>query len=106
MYGYYGQGVSVATAVLPTGWEDRVVPIPRTDADPSEAVCLEPHDLVISKLVAGREKDLSLASALLREGLVDERTLHDRADLIPRPGAVQERVHGFIRRCSMNLNRP
>lgn len=100
MYGYYAQGVSIATAVLPTGWQDRVVPFLRSDAHPSEAVCLDPHDLVIAKLVAGREKDLSFASALLREELIHEATLHERADLILRPGAVKERIHGLIRRCS------
>lgn len=65
MYGYYGQGVSIATAVLPAGWEDRVVPFRRPDADPSQVVCIDP-----------------------------------RADLVDRPRAVQERVHGFIRRCA------
>jgi hypothetical protein len=27
-YGYYAQGVSVSTAVLPAGWRDRLVPTP------------------------------------------------------------------------------
>jgi hypothetical protein len=100
MYGYYGQGVSITTAVLPEGWEDRVIPFLRPDGDPSTARCIDAHDLVVAKLVAGREKDLSFASALLRERLVEEAVLHDRVDLIPRPKAIQERVHRFIRRCS------
>lgn len=57
MNAYYAQGVAVGTATLPDGWEDRVVAYERRDAEPSRAVCLEPHDLVVSKLVAGREKD-------------------------------------------------
>ena len=38
--------MSVSTAVLPAGWEERVVPYERADALPSRAVCLEAHDLV------------------------------------------------------------
>lgn len=100
MYGYYGQGVTIATAVLPEGWRERVVPFERADAARSTAVCIEAHDLVVSKLVSGREKDLSFASALIREGLIDPDVLHERAVLIPRPSAVQERVRAFVRRCA------
>lgn len=100
-FGYYGQGVSVTTAVLPEGWQDRVVPFDRADADPSAAVCLEAHDLVISKLVAGREKDLSFAAALIREQLVDVDTLLERAGAIDRPEGVRERVRGYVRRCAL-----
>jgi hypothetical protein len=62
MYAYYAQGVEVSTAILPDGWHDRVVPfVPTsaepTSAEPATAVCLEPHDLVVSKLAAMREKD-------------------------------------------------
>jgi hypothetical protein len=34
-------------------------------------LCLSPVDLAISKLAAGRKKDLSLVTAMLRHGLVD-----------------------------------
>jgi hypothetical protein len=99
-FGYYGQGVSVHTAVLPAGWQDRVVPFDRPDAEPSAAVCVEAHDLVISKLVAGREKDLTFTTALLRERLVDEGILIERAGVIDRPEAVRQRVRSQIRRCA------
>jgi hypothetical protein len=33
-HGYYGQGVGLATATLPQGWRDRLVPFHRADADP------------------------------------------------------------------------
>lgn len=97
-FAYYGQGVSISTAVLPIGWEERVVAYERADALPSHAVCLEPHDLVISKLVAGREKDLVFATALIRAGLVDPDVLLERAELLPVPGAVIRRVRENIGR--------
>ena len=63
-FGYYGQGVSVSTATLPEGWEDRLVAFVPVDSEPAEGVCLDPVDLVVAKLVAGREKDLSFAADL------------------------------------------
>jgi hypothetical protein len=97
-HGYYAQGVSVSTAVLPDGWRDRCVPF--DPSDPAGPVCVEKHDLVVSKLVAGRPKDAEFASALLAAGLVDVGLLRDRADRIPRPQAVVKRVKAAIERCS------
>lgn len=95
-YAYYAQGVSVATATLPDGWEQRVVRFERADAEPSRARCIEAHDLVVSKLVAGREKDLDFATALIAASLVDTNTLNERAGLLPGPGAVRKRVEAAI----------
>lgn len=99
-HGYYGQGVSVTTAVLPTGWEGRVIPYRRDDANPSHAVCIEAHDLVVSKLVAGREKDIVFATALIRAQLVDVKTLLRRVDALEQPGAVRSRVRERVLRCA------
>ncbi len=95
-FGYYAQGVDASTAVLPAGWEDRVVPFDPTN--PEGPACLEPHDLVVSKLVAGREKDLEFARALLASGHVEAGLLHERAGAIARPPAVRDRVQALIRR--------
>ena len=100
MYGYYGQGVSITTAILPDGWEDRVVHLDRSDSRLGYARCLEAHDLVIAKLVAGREKDFEFASALLAADLVDATVLEERAVTIDRPRAVIDRVLERIGRCS------
>ena len=99
MYSYYAQGVTITTAVLPTGWEERSVEYERPDALPSHAVCLEPHDLVISKLVAGREKDFDFATALIGAGLVDPEVLRERTSMLPVPGGVVRRVSDSISRC-------
>lgn len=79
---YYAQGVEVSTAILPLGWRDRLVTFTDTAAEPARAVCLEPHDLVISKLAAQREKDFAFAAALLAAGLVDPSLLLERANLL------------------------
>jgi hypothetical protein len=95
-FGYYGQGVSVSTATLPAGWRDRIVVFDTADTEPGRGLCLEPHDLVVSKLVAGREKDFAFASALLRAGLIDASLLKQRAELLDTVPAVRRRVVDWI----------
>jgi hypothetical protein len=46
------------TARLPEGWRDRLVPIRNANTGGGTGLCLEIHDLVVSKLMAAREKDL------------------------------------------------
>ena len=100
LYSVYGQGVSLSTVTLPSDWESRVVPFERDDAKPSRAVCIDKHDLVVSKLVAGREKDFEFVRALILGELVDVEVLHERAAMLPKPGAVIARVDTAIDRCA------
>lgn len=76
-FGYYAQGVGERTAVLPDGWEERLVAVP-TEA--GTGLCLEAHDLVVSKYVAGREKDRAYVRAAARHGLVSRETLLSRLE--------------------------
>jgi hypothetical protein len=95
-FGVYGQGVGISTAILPEGWEDRLVAFEDPEAGSSRALCLDPHDLVVSKLVAGREKDYEFARALLAAGLVDPDTLPICTDLLPGIPAIRRRVIGWL----------
>lgn len=70
-FGYYAQGVGPETAVLPNGWQDRLVRVQNPNTDLKVGFCLEPHDLAISKLAAGREKDWPFVSVMIRHGFVD-----------------------------------
>jgi hypothetical protein len=83
-YGYYAHAVGPETAKAPAGWEDRLVPVevPPRVASRVRAVafCLEPHDLVLSKLAANRDRDWDFAKEAVAAGLVDEEELHERAD--------------------------
>jgi hypothetical protein len=69
-FGYYAQGVVEATAVLPAGWRDRLVRLETAGTGGVVAWCLEPHDLWVSKAVAGRPKDVEFCQAVLDVGLV------------------------------------
>lgn len=58
-HGYYAQGVTSRTPTYaPGGWMARAVPV---HVDGYTGWCMEVHDLVLSKLGAGREKDLDFA---------------------------------------------
>lgn len=88
-YGYYAQAVGERTAVLPEGWQARLVPI-TTSA--GTGLCLEPHDLVISKYVAGREKDREYVRAAVRHRLVDPSLLLERLAQTPIESQQRERI--------------
>lgn len=94
-FGYYAQAVGPATAVLPGGWEERLVPVPTTAGT---GLCLEPHDLAISKYVAGREKDFEYLRAAIRHGLLARETLLGRLDSTPVPAAERSRLRQVIER--------
>ena len=83
MNGVNSQGVSVRTAVLPEGWRGRVVPWSNQSTGRARASFLEPHDCVVSKLVAYRKKDFAFAAAMLESGLIDPTILAERIDLLP-----------------------
>ena len=92
-YGYYAQAVGAETAVLPDGWKSRLVPVPTAAGT---GLCLEPHDLVISKYVAGREKDREYVRAVVRHRLVDRETLLERLSSTPIEDAIRSRIAALI----------
>ena len=51
-FGYYAQGVSPGTATLPSGWQRRLVKVANENTNGITGLCLEVHDLAISKYVA------------------------------------------------------
>ena len=77
-FGYYAHGVSQETAILPTGWRQRVVPVHNQNTGGGTGLCLEIHDLAVSKLVAGREKDVDFLAGLLRHRLVQVSVIRER----------------------------
>ncbi|HVU02050.1 MAG TPA: DUF6036 family nucleotidyltransferase [Polyangiaceae bacterium] len=95
-FGYYAQGVGPETAVLPVSWQSRVVEIRTPATRGAVGLCLEPHDLLISKYVAGREKDRRFAKDALRYGLVSPGTLRERLAETSVDDATRSRVAAAI----------
>ena len=77
-FGYYAHGVSAETAILPNEWRDRLVPVRNQNTGGGTGLCLEIHDLAVSKLVAGREKDVDFIGGLLRHRLVQVPVIRER----------------------------
>lgn len=65
---------------LPDGFEDRLRVI---EAGDLRARCLEVHDLVLSKLAAGRLKDTEMVAALIAYKLADVDTIRARIATVP-----------------------
>lgn len=92
-FGYYAQGVTADTAVLPEGWRDRLISYRTPATNGVTALCLEPHDLWISKAIAARPKDREFCQALLDRDLVDRATLTARLQTVVRIDAARrERI--------------
>lgn len=92
-FGYYAQGIGRETAVVPEGWEGRLVAVPTSAGT---GWCLEVHDLVISKYAAGREKDRDFVRAALKHRLADGQTLLARLASAPLPTEQRERLRRLI----------
>lgn len=89
-FGYYAHGVDESTAVLPQGWKVRLVPLHTASTGGATGLCLEASDLAISKLVAGRPKDLDYINSLLSHRLVATDVLSVRLDSTALDPAVRE----------------
>jgi hypothetical protein len=79
-YGYYADPVDERTAILPRKWKQRLVNLPPGNTNGAKGLCLDPHDMAVSKYIAGRDKDLQLLQGLLDAGHIDKKTLLERLD--------------------------
>ncbi len=73
---------------LPTGWRDRLIPVPDTEA----AHALDPHDLAAVKLLVGRPKDLALIRELHSAGQLKQEIVRERIGLLPIPVELMPRL--------------
>jgi hypothetical protein len=70
-FGYYAHGVGPETALLPRNWRDRLAVVGNRNTRGVKAYCLHPIDIAISKLAAGRERDIEYVRILKYEKLID-----------------------------------
>lgn len=98
LYGYYAQGVGADTAVLPPDWEQRLVEIHNANTGGVHGLCLEVHDLALSKYVAGREKDLLFTRELARHRYTRKDILLERSRAMRLEARLARLVRGRIGR--------
>ena len=99
--GVFAHPVGLGTIVLPSGWEQRLVPFGQDEGLPN-VWALEIHDLAASKLMAGRDKDFEFLHALLEHTFCDFPTLLARMDLL-RAGASGNAVPDRLARLARHL---
>lgn len=76
--GYYAQGVGPETAMLPNGWQNRLVGLNNENTNGVTGLCLDVHDLAISKIFAGRSKDFEFIQVLIRHEMIRRETISER----------------------------
>jgi hypothetical protein len=96
--GIYAEGVHIDGVTLPNGWKDRLVSWELQSSKPAEPHFLDPHDLAVSKLAAGRPKDLDFVLALIRAGLLDVAVIRERVAMLPlgTDPRVGERIEAWL----------
>ena len=86
-YGYYAHGVGPETPRAPAGWQERLVRVDvpaRGLQQGAVAWCMSVHDLVLSKLAAGRPHAFEFAEEAVRHGIVDREQLRLGVELIDK----------------------
>jgi hypothetical protein len=93
--GWYVQGVDFSTpGFAPRDWKDRVIPVRQAGFT---GLCMEIHDLAISKYGIGREKDLQFTRVLAQHGRIDKLTLLQRAERVDADKVLLRRIKARIK---------
>ena len=95
-FGYYADPVSEETATLPRGWKGRLVRLPPGDTEGIRGLCLDPHDLAISKYAAYREKDLVFTRELAQRRIVSKNQLLTLLEQTKIDDDLRERIRARI----------
>lgn len=80
-HGFYADALGLATVVLPTGWQNRLQSIEDENGNVIAKVA-EIHDVAVSKLIAGREKDFLFLKDLLLSDVISMEFFTERARLV------------------------
>lgn len=97
-HGIHADGVSITTPVLPEGWQERLVEISNANTNGIRGLCLEAHDLIVSKLAAGRSKDFEFCEAAFRAGIVEPSMVAERIRGTEMSSVVRVRLLSWVRR--------
>jgi hypothetical protein len=98
-FGYYAHGIGPETATLPKGWQERLVRVRTENTRGVTGLCLHPLDLSISKLAAGRPKDIEFVKILIELRIITVGQLNPLIDSLGPEikGLITSRIKGIIR---------
>lgn len=100
-FGYHARGVDEITAMLPDRRQQRLVPICNDNTGGATGRCLKAHYLALSKLAAGRDKDIEFVRILIAQRMVDPDRLEQLLPALNVPPGQRELAQqrlGRIRR--------
>jgi hypothetical protein len=103
-HGFYVHGVSIEAATLAPAWERRVKVIRNENTRGYTGLCLEGHDLAVSKLVAYREKDLEFVRVLLQHRMVHPNRLVRLINILPVEEEHRVRLRQWVDRTVRDLS--
>lgn len=93
-HGIYAQAVDDSTVTYaPAGWKERAIPLRVGD---KTALCMDLHDLMLTKYGAGREKDLLFNRALAGTGAVSGKIVAARLQDVRCDDRLNELIHARI----------
>lgn len=102
-YGYYADPVDLNTAILPRDWKSRLITVKTEGTGGITGLCLDPHDLLISKVAAYREKDIEFAKVMIKNRMVDHDKLLALAQKVINPETDLERSYRVSKRIQQLL---
>lgn len=88
--GYYVDPVDEGTAILPKGWKSRLVNLKSPATNGITGLCLDPHDLFVSKMAANREKDVEYCRVMIEHNLIGKDRVLELAATIKNPAEDPE----------------
>jgi hypothetical protein len=98
MYGYAIDPVDEGTAILPKGWKGRLVNLTGPGTNGVTGLCLEPHDLFVSKIAAGRDKDFDYCKVMINHNLVGKERVLQLAGTVKNPPEDPDRSKRILNR--------
>ncbi len=80
-HGFYADALGLATVILPTNWRERLQTLKDRSGNVIAHVA-EIHDIAVSKLIAGREKDYLFLKELISREHISLEIFLERAKLV------------------------
>lgn len=97
-FGYYAQGVGPDTAILASGWEQRLHRLQNPNTNDRVGYCLDVRDLFLAKAVAGRDKDREFCMALFEYGYATPSAVVQLVATMPLDSKRKQALGATIRR--------
>lgn len=96
--GFFVDCVTPDLAAFPDGWTERLIPFRTKRTGGVTGWCMELHDVVASKLAAGRDKDMEYVRALLATELLNCLVLENRVASLPVSEKSRKEILRLIKR--------